>query len=1445
MARPGRYLALATLALALLATPARAGETLTMAVAYFDNNTGQAQLEGLTKGLADMLLTDLSVAKELTLVERSRLNAILDELKLNATAAIDPQTAQKMGKLLGADLILTGGISAVEPTLRVDARIITVETGEILATAKADGPSADFFKVEADLVQKLLDAIGVGLTPIQKLQVGKPPTRSLPALRKYGEALDAADKNDPKAEKAALQEALQADPTFARAQQRLAELEKRLAELERRTDVVEKAGGLVINPTRAIDWWSNHEIHLERREVAAALTDLQGLLKVAPSSLDGLLAYATHVRSTAGKAPTAADVRQFAPKVDAAEADLVAALISKETAAADARSAALLKAHRNDPRAQWLRVLALGPGVNPKPTADEKAEELMLLDELHRSAAAHGLDGQFISNTSARAAREGIAQRLAHYEEAIPGWGLERRALVLPPVTSAFDGCCRLEVRIAEASPRDVSLVLPDKTVLPLTFKPFRTLNGEAAVYEVKKERGATWPSGAVRVTLRYEDGKGRKIETPFGAWFAAAGVNDNNWRNLNYSLWANKERPAAQLVDAIARVWTTPKADGHHGLHMQPYWEGPPGAWGSPVWVRTPEVEKTGYVRPIVLRYTDKGAPWGVIAKGEWTWVQSAGERNGKMVTPAESLAREFGVAGRPWHRYPEPKLMTLLVTGDYEAAIDLSLDLGFNGTAQRGWRSRLTGWGADYQYVYLLAAAQRTRHRLKEVQAGAPWLPENEDTPWISELVEYLNGHVKLAELVASAESRDRRADEGSYPGRYLSEAATVVALGSASWGQDAAARELVRAALPLTPISSTEWDLLTSQERERALGDGVTAVEAGGRWFDRWEVTADDFLACVAAGGCQPPSRAACGQARGKNEDDDWDDHVGSYCLPLTPNDYPMNWLTKAQAQAFCAWRGGELPSASEWKAAARGAKWGPLADNLLDEETCILSGVNFDSPACKDEMDAALIAANRFDGYLGLAPRGVSPAGRTPEGAEQLLGNVREWVRDGDNQAAGCDYHDAPGVVSGAPCNALVRPVATLASGRVGFRCVYDKKPARTALDQAKGKKPRAAKGGKAPKVKWVAIPAGSFPRGAERKYAEFDVATADDAAIAAVAREVEGLDAGALGDFVKGLRKRQIGGTLSSFQMEELVVRGQYRGRSPKAVFALVYELMEPQEGEDAQRAANERAKDELQTSVYHSGAFSVWARELKKKPAELTAEERRQAVFNYMMNYSGNDETMTRRRAPVVRIERMPSWDDARAPGCLDQAPGRCLDVTGIRGEKLDDGGFVRKAEAEVAAFQLMATEVTQRMYREATGQTPSFVPCDDCAVTQVSWDEADAFCKLVGGRLPTHDEWELAARGGSDAPRYAKLADLPWAWASGGAGPPAATKGKANGYGLHGMLGGVWEWVADNFDGNRDYKKALRGGSWASDPRTLTPSQRVGYMRRMRSDFVGFRCAK
>ena len=75
---------------------------ITVAITYFDNTGGEASMEKLKKGLADMLISDLSNVRMLKIVERDKLESILKEQKLSNTKEFDPATAAKIGKLLGA-----------------------------------------------------------------------------------------------------------------------------------------------------------------------------------------------------------------------------------------------------------------------------------------------------------------------------------------------------------------------------------------------------------------------------------------------------------------------------------------------------------------------------------------------------------------------------------------------------------------------------------------------------------------------------------------------------------------------------------------------------------------------------------------------------------------------------------------------------------------------------------------------------------------------------------------------------------------------------------------------------------------------------------------------------------------------------------------------------------------------------------------------------------------------------------------------------------------------------------------------------------------------------------------------------------------------------------------------------------------------------------------------
>jgi len=200
-------------ALAFLFAPATAAAR-TIAIAYFDNNTGSADLEPLRKGLADMLITDLGNISSLQIVERDKLNQVLGELKLSQSKFIDPKTAQKLGKGLAAEFIMTGGYVVSGDNLRVDVRVIAVASGKVAASEKVEGKKTDFFAIEKDLVDILVKTLDVKLSTSERGKLRSNATESFDAWQKYSAGLDAKDRGDEAEARRLFQAALDADPNY-------------------------------------------------------------------------------------------------------------------------------------------------------------------------------------------------------------------------------------------------------------------------------------------------------------------------------------------------------------------------------------------------------------------------------------------------------------------------------------------------------------------------------------------------------------------------------------------------------------------------------------------------------------------------------------------------------------------------------------------------------------------------------------------------------------------------------------------------------------------------------------------------------------------------------------------------------------------------------------------------------------------------------------------------------------------------------------------------------------------------------------------------------------------------------------------------------------------------------------------------------------------------------
>ncbi|KPJ95568.1 MAG: hypothetical protein AMS18_02605 [Gemmatimonas sp. SG8_17] len=180
---------------------------------------GDSTYQPLSRGLAQVLISDLALLQRFRMVERVRLGALLNELQMAQTQRVDQSTAARVGYLLQAGRLVQG-LAAIPPdgSTRLEATVI-LSTGEVTSPESVTGRLRDLMRMEKDLVIAISNQLGYTLSEAERRLILENGTQNLIAFLAYSRGLEAGDRGDYALAAQHFAEAVRADPDFQMARE--------------------------------------------------------------------------------------------------------------------------------------------------------------------------------------------------------------------------------------------------------------------------------------------------------------------------------------------------------------------------------------------------------------------------------------------------------------------------------------------------------------------------------------------------------------------------------------------------------------------------------------------------------------------------------------------------------------------------------------------------------------------------------------------------------------------------------------------------------------------------------------------------------------------------------------------------------------------------------------------------------------------------------------------------------------------------------------------------------------------------------------------------------------------------------------------------------------------------------------------------------------------------
>ncbi len=182
---------------------------------------GDSSVQPLSRGLAELITTDLAQIRSLRLLERLQIGTLLDELKAGQSERADPATAARVGRLLRAERMVQGTATiprSEAATMQLSATVVT-GAGVVRPVGQVTGPFRQLLALEKQVVFDLAGQLGIALTEAERQEILRQGPKSLAAFLAYSRALEDLDRGDYGAAARHFGAAAHADPSFQAARQ--------------------------------------------------------------------------------------------------------------------------------------------------------------------------------------------------------------------------------------------------------------------------------------------------------------------------------------------------------------------------------------------------------------------------------------------------------------------------------------------------------------------------------------------------------------------------------------------------------------------------------------------------------------------------------------------------------------------------------------------------------------------------------------------------------------------------------------------------------------------------------------------------------------------------------------------------------------------------------------------------------------------------------------------------------------------------------------------------------------------------------------------------------------------------------------------------------------------------------------------------------------------------